>query len=78
MPPLNSHQWLYMAAFMGQVGIKRTDANVSVSEFTTHRRVFCNVGLLYNKLEKSPKMLLTDYRKENKLDVTRHLKSMWI
>ena len=35
MPPLNSHQWLYMAAFMGQVRIKRTDANVSVTEFTT-------------------------------------------
>jgi len=34
MPPLNSHQWLYMAAFMGQVSIKSTDANVSVTEFT--------------------------------------------
>jgi hypothetical protein len=34
MPPLNPHQWLYMAAFMGQVSIKRTDTNVSVTEFT--------------------------------------------
>jgi len=37
MPPLNSHQWLYMAAFMGHVSTKRTEANVS-GKRVYHRR----------------------------------------